>query len=55
MVLKKLTATAKDAWRRRQMPAQIASKDTRLGFAEIIVRALSCYCWWWWLFAGTTS
>ncbi|GAB9476954.1 Atp-binding protein [Globisporangium polare] len=36
MVLKKLTATAKDAWRRRQMPAQIASKDTRMGFAEII-------------------
>lgn len=43
MVLKKLTATAKDAWRRRQMPAQIASKDTRMGFAEIIVRPC---CWW---------
>ncbi|TYZ58181.1 hypothetical protein PybrP1_005733, partial [[Pythium] brassicae (nom. inval.)] len=36
MVLKKLASTAKDAWRRRLMPAQIASKDTRLGFAEII-------------------
>jgi len=36
MVLKKLAATAKDAWRRRKMPAHIASKDTRLGFAEII-------------------
>lgn len=43
MLLKALMGTAKDLWQRRLLPAQVRAKDTRLAFADIIVR-LDCLC-----------
>lgn len=45
MLVKALVGTAKDLWQRRLLPAQVRAKDTRLAFAEIIVRhELICLC-----------
>lgn len=38
MLMKALVGTAKDLWQKRLIPAQVRAKDTRLAFAEIIVR-----------------
>ncbi|KAF1323936.1 hypothetical protein FI667_g10147, partial [Globisporangium splendens] len=38
MLMKALVGTAKDLWQKRLMPTQVRAKDTRLAFAEIIVR-----------------
>lgn len=43
MLLKALVGTAKDLWQRRLLPAQVRAKDTRLAFAEIIVRPAVWY------------
>lgn len=43
MLVKALVGTAKDLWQRRLLPAQVRAKDTRLAFAEIIVRPVSCH------------
>lgn len=40
MLLKALMGTAKDLWQRRLQPAQLRSRDTRMAFAEILVRRL---------------
>lgn len=38
MLVKALVGTCKDLWQRRLLPAQVRAKDTRLAFAEIMVR-----------------